>query len=152
MSHFVLFARGPNLPFNLHSLNHLHHSNTSLYLTHFVLSPIHAEDFSTLYQHQMGSIRLRRTEVSFSPEGRAVERIPFVNLSGKPLKLEADSAMLPDCLEVSTEPAVLEDRQEGSLIITFDPSRGNVRPRMNVILKGLGVAPSRSLILVKIEN
>ena len=40
MSHFVLFARGPNLPFNLRSLNHLHHSNTSLYLTHFVLSPI----------------------------------------------------------------------------------------------------------------
>ena len=40
MSHFVLFARGPNLPFNLRSLSHLHHSNTSLYLTHFVLSPI----------------------------------------------------------------------------------------------------------------
>ena len=42
MSHFVLFARGPNLPFNLRSLSHLHHSNTSLYLTHFVLSPINA--------------------------------------------------------------------------------------------------------------
>ena len=40
MLHFVLSSRRPNFLFNLRSLNHLHHSNTSPYITHFVLSPI----------------------------------------------------------------------------------------------------------------
>ena len=40
MLHFVLFASGSNLSYNSRSLNHLHHSNTHFYITHFVLSPI----------------------------------------------------------------------------------------------------------------
>lgn len=112
----------------------------------------HAEDFSGLYHHQMGCIRLRRTEVTFGQDAKAVEKIPFVNLSGKPLALGCDEAMLPDCLEFSTEPSVLADRQEGEIIITFDPSKGQVRDRMPVILKGLGVPPSKSSITVKTGN
>lgn len=112
----------------------------------------HAEDFSGLFHHQMGCIRVRRQEVSFRPDVKAVEKIPFVNLSGKPLRLECDSAMLSDCLSFRTEPAVVGDRQEGEIIISFDPSKGNARPKMPLILKGLGVPPSRSAITVKVEN
>lgn len=112
----------------------------------------HSEDFSGLFHHQMGCIRVRRQEVSFRPDVKAVEKVPFVNLSGKPLRLECDRAMLPDCLSFRTEPAVVGDRQEGEIIISFDPSKGNVRPKMPLILKDLGVSPSRSAITVKIEN
>lgn len=112
----------------------------------------HAEDFSGLYHHQMGPVRLRRTEVTFAPQAKAVEKIPFVNLSGRPLTLGCDEAMLPDCLEFATEPSVVADRQEGEIVITFDPSKGQVRTQMPVILKGLGIPPSKSSITVKIDN
>ena len=82
-----------------------------------------AEDFSGIYHHQMGTIRLRRTEVTFISDTKAVERIPFVNLSGKQMRLECDKDMLPDCLEFTTEPSVVGDRQEGEIVVSFDPSK-----------------------------
>lgn len=112
----------------------------------------HAEDFSGLYHHQMGPIRLRRTEVSFNPDAKGVEKIPFVNLSGGPMSLRCDETMLPECLGFYTEPSVVGDRQEGEIVITFDPSKGRVRTRMPVILKDLGISPSRSSITVKTDN
>lgn len=111
-----------------------------------------AEDFSGMYHHQMGTVRLRRAEVTFSPDKKAVERIPFVNLSGKEMRLECDRDMLPDCLEFTTEPKVVGDRQEGEIVISFDPSKGQPRPRMALILRNLGVSPSRSSITIKVEN
>ena len=110
-----------------------------------------SEDFSTLYRHQMGSIRLRRPEVTFREGEKAVEKIPFVNLSGKPMKLQCDAAMLPGCLEFSVVPSVVEDREEGEIIISFDPSQA-YRPVMTVILKDLGVSPSRSSIKVNVNK
>jgi hypothetical protein len=60
--------------------------------------------------------------------------------------------MLPDCLEFTTEPKVVGDRQEGEIVISFDPSKGQTRPRMALILRNLGVSPSRSSITIKVEN
>ena len=112
----------------------------------------HKEDYSTVFQHQMGDIRLRRKEVSFKEGVKAVEKIPFINLSGKPLQLECDKAMLPSCLQFSVEPKVIQDREEGEIIITFIPSEWKASARMAVMLKNLGVAPSRSSILVNVLN
>ena len=111
----------------------------------------HAEDFSGLFHHQMGCIRVRRQEVSFRPDVKAVEKIPFVNLSGKPLKLQCDTAMLPGCLSFSVAPSVVEDRGEGEIIISFDPSKP-YRPVMMVMLKDLGVSPSRASIKVNVNK
>lgn len=109
-----------------------------------------SDRFADLFKFEMGGIRLRRSEVAFRPDGKAVERIPFVNVSGAPLKLQCDEAMLPACLGFSAEPELLEDGEEGEIIISFDPEKGVVRETMPVILKGLGVSPSRSAITVKI--
>lgn len=110
-----------------------------------------SEDFSTLYRHQMGCIRLRRPEVTFLEGEKAVEKIPFVNLSGKPLKLQCDTAMLPGCLSFSVAPSVVEDRGEGEIIISFDPSKPH-RPLMMVMLKDLGVSPSKASIIVNVNK
>jgi hypothetical protein len=110
-----------------------------------------SEDFSTLYRHQMGCIRLRRPEVTFLEGEKAVEKIPFVNLSGKPLKLQCDTAMLPGCLSFSVAPSVVEDRGEGEIIISFDPSKPH-RPLMMVMLKDLGVSPSKASIKVNVNK
>jgi hypothetical protein len=110
----------------------------------------HKEDYSTVFQHQMGGIRLRRKEVSFNEGVQGVEKIPFINLSGKDLQLECDKAMLPSCLQFSVEPKVIPDRGEGEIIITFKPSEWKASARMAVMLKNLGVAPSRSSILVNV--
>lgn len=109
-----------------------------------------SDRFADLYKYEMGSIRLRRPGVTFRSAAKAVERIPFVNVSGAPLKLQCDKAMLPDCLGFSVEPELLEDGEEGEIIISFDPDKGVVRETMSVIMKGLGVSPSRSAITVKI--
>ena len=108
------------------------------------------KDLSGLYPVSMGSIRLRRKEVSVVRGQRAVERCPFVNLSGKPLKLACETAMLPACLHFRTEPEVVEDGENGEIIILYDPSKGGAREKMPVILKGLGVPPSQASIVVKV--
>ena len=99
----------------------------------------------------MGSIRLRRPEVTFREGEKAVEKIPFVNLSGRPIRLQCDAAMLPGCLGFSVVPSVVEDRGEGEIIISFDPSK-TYRPVMTVMLKDLGVSPSRASIKVNVNK
>ena len=79
-----------------------------------------------------------------------MERCPFVNLSGKPLKLQCETAMLPACLQFRTEPEVVEDGASGEIVILYDPSKGDGRDKMPVILKGLGVPPSQASIVVKV--
>lgn len=106
--------------------------------------------FSDLYKHRIGCIGLRRPDVSFKRGNKGIEKIPFVNLSGVPLRLQCDEAMLPDCLEFSVEPAVVQNEEEGMIIISFDPEKGKERDLMPIILKDLGVSPSRSTIIVKL--
>ena len=61
-------------------------------------------DSSTMWPIQMGGIRLRNTEVTFTLGRKAVENISFINLTGKTLKLECEEMFLPDCLTFSSSP------------------------------------------------
>ena len=110
-----------------------------------------ASDFSSEYRYQMGTIRLRRTAVAFRKGERGQERIPFVNLGGKAIKLECDRELLADCLSFAVEPSVVEDGNEGEIIISYDPESSSTKTRMFVVLTGLGVAPSRSSVSVTID-
>ena len=108
------------------------------------------EDFSGLYPIAMGNIRVRRNEVSFHSGRKAVERCPFVNVSGKVFTLTCDTPLLPACLSVRTEPQVLQPGQEGEIVISYDPEKGGSRPKMPVMFKGLGLPPMQSSIMVSI--
>ena len=108
-------------------------------------------DFSGMYRYLKGNIRLRRDTVEFEAGKKGVEKIPFVNLSGSELRLGCDRMLLPGCLDIHTVPQVLKDKEEGEIVISFDPDSGTVRERMLVVLKGTGAVPSASSITVKVK-
>lgn len=107
------------------------------------------KDLSGEWPVQMGTVRLRRSEIAFTEGVRAVEKMRFVNVGGKPLQLECETAFLPECLSFRTEPQIVEAGNEGEIVITYDPSKGADLQNVKIILKGLGLPPSRSSIIVK---
>lgn len=106
------------------------------------------KDLSREWPVQMGDIRLRRSEVSFPAGNKAVEKLRFINLSEDPVRLECDRAFLPECLSFRTEPEIVDAGAEGMIVIAFDPSLPEVREKMTIIMKGLGLPPSRSSITI----
>ena len=109
-------------------------------------------DMSGLWPVRMGSIRLRRPEVTFTEGEKAVEKMRFINLAGKPLALACDEAFLPECLSFRTEPDVVDAGKEGEIVISYDPAAGGSREMMKVILKGLGVPPSQASVTVRLNR
>ena len=103
-------------------------------------------DHATLWPIQMGGIRLRTTEVTFTQGKKSVETISFLNLSGRTLKMECETAFLPACLTFSSEE--VPNGSEGSMQISYDPTKPGERETFKLILKGLGLPPSKSTITV----
>mgnify|MGYP003306341537 CR=1 FL=1 len=93
-------------------------------------------------------IRLRRSSVEFLQGEKAVEKLRFINLSGKPLQLQCEGAFLPECLSFSVD--MVEEGKEGEIVISYDPSKPGAREQMKVILKGLGLAPTKATITVNL--
>lgn len=107
-------------------------------------------DLSGNWPVQMGPIRLRNDEVKVRSGVKSVERLRFINLGGRPLRLDFEEVFLPECLNVYTEPETVADNQEGDIVISYDPSKPGAREEMKVMLKGLGLPPSRSAVTVTI--
>ena len=108
-------------------------------------------DSSGLYQVQMGSIRLRSTEVVFRKGRRSVEKLKFLNRSGSPMKLDCEKMFLPDHIRFETRPAVVEDGCEGEIVLTYEPVEDDIRDEIPLILKGLGVSPGKSTVKIRFE-
>ena len=109
-------------------------------------------DMSREWPVQMGPIRLRRQEVTFAEGVKAAEKMRFVNLSGKPLTLSCEEAFLPECLSFRTNPVTVPAGEEGQIVISYDPSASDSRETMKVILKGLGLPPSKATISVRLTR
>ena len=107
-------------------------------------------DLSGEWPVQMGSIRLRRPEVTFRAGEKAVETLRFINAGDRTLTLDVDRDFLPACLSVSMEQGQIAPGEEGVIRIAFDPSMSGVRETMKVILKGLGLPPTRSTLTVTV--
>lgn len=107
------------------------------------------KDLSGLWPVQMGPIRLRRSSVDFVKGEKAVEKLRFINLSGKPLKLQCEEAFMPECLKFESE--AVEDGKEGEIMISYDPSRPGAKEQIKVILKGLGLPPTKATITVNLK-
>lgn len=108
-------------------------------------------DLSGEWPVQKGGIRMRRDDVSFRYGEKAVEKLRFINLTGKDLSLDCERNFLPACLSFRTEPQVVPDGQNGEIIISYDPSK-EAKEQMKIILKGLGIPPSQSSINVKMKK
>lgn len=112
-------------------------------------------DTSGLFKENLGKIRVRSRSINVTSFRKSVERLSFLNVSGGPLKLECEKLMLPGCLQFRSEPEVVEDGEEGEIIITFDPEKyaeGTRKQRMQVVLKGMGLPPSQSSIIVIVDK
>lgn len=107
-------------------------------------------DISAEWPVQMGPIRLRRSEVKVSKDVRSVETLRFINVSDAPVFLQCETAFMPECLSFSTEPAVAGPGKEGQIKIAYDPAKPGRQNVMKVILKGLGLPPSKSTITVNV--
>ena len=107
-------------------------------------------DLSGEWPVQMGSIRLRRSEVTFKAGEKAVETLRFINVGDRPLTLDVDRDFLPACLSVSMEQGQIAPGEESVIRIAFDPSMSGARETMKVILKGLGLPPTRSTLTVTV--
>lgn len=108
-------------------------------------------DISGIYQVRMGNIALRSKDVRFSRGVKGTEVLKFVNLSGRDMTLECEDMFLPDCITFETRPKVLKDGQEGEIRISYDPSNEKPVDRIPLILRNIGVSPSRSTINITIE-
>ena len=106
-------------------------------------------EHSTLWPIQMGGIRLRRSDVTFIKGQKSVETINFLNLTGKTLKLECEEMFLPESISFSSE--AVADGAEGVMTVTYDPSKPGAKDSVKLILKGLGLPPSRSTINIRIK-
>ncbi len=107
-------------------------------------------DLSGEWPVQMGSVRLRRSEVTFKAGEKAVETLRFINAGDRSVALDVDRDFLPACLSVSFDQDPVEPGEEGLIRIAFDPAMSGARETMKVILKGLDLPPSRSTITVTV--
>ena len=115
-------------------------------------------DLSGEWPVQMGSIRFRRSEVTFKAGQKAVETLRFINAGDRPVFLDVDRNFLPACLSATFSSAegssqsslsmTFSPGEEGVMKLSFDPSVSGAHETMKVILKGLGLPPSRSTITV----
>ena len=103
-------------------------------------------DISGLYPVSMGKIRLRRTVVRFKTGHDAVEKLRFVNVSGRVLRFDCDRNTLPECIAFYAPPTRPLD--EGELVIRYDSSKPMAREKFKVFLNDLGLPPSQSSITV----
>ena len=112
------------------------------------------KDLVANYPVLKGKIRIVRDIVTFGQPGYDVETLSFINISDGPLALSVDHLLLPPCLKVEVEPKVTQPGQIGELRLIYDSSHDDRRQSGNipVILKGLGVPPSKSSIKVIIEK
>lgn len=101
---------------------------------------------------QMGRIRLRRSEVTFRRGERSVEKLRFINVSDYPVSLKCDTDFLPGCISFRTEPETVGSGMEGEVVLSYDPDKNGARDVMKLIVRGLGVPPSKSSITIRLAD
>lgn len=106
---------------------------------------------SGTYQYPMGKLRFRRTEITFRRGEKEVEKCACVNVSDAPVKVTCNRYLLSSALKFTAQPEILQPGQEGVIVVEYDPSVKEGRNDLLIMLNGLGVPPSQSVIKVKLK-
>lgn len=103
------------------------------------------------YPYVRGSLRLKQQEVRIEGTRRQTERIECLNAGGEPLRIAADTLLLPKGLALVSEPETIAPGQVGDLIVRFDPAQvaGALPERVPLLLEGLTLPPSQRTIYVR---
>lgn len=108
-------------------------------------------DLSGAYQVAMGKLRLRRSEIAFRRGVKAIEKCVCINVSDAPLKVACNKYLLSPALTFKAQPEILQPGQEGTIVVEYDPSVNEERSDLLIMLNGLGVPPSQSVLKVKLK-
>lgn len=105
------------------------------------------------YPYAMNDLRLKQLEVRMTGDRLQTERIECLNAGKSPLRITADTLLLPPCLRVECERATLEPGATCDLIIRYDPSKlgGPLPEEFPVILRGVGLPPRQSTVRVRFD-
>ena len=103
-------------------------------------------DISGQYPISMGKIRLRRTGVRFKEGTDAVEKLRFVNMSGRVLRFDCDRTFLPECITFYAPPT--RPLEEAEMVVRYDSTKPGARERVIIFLNDLGLPPSQSSLTV----
>lgn len=106
-------------------------------------------DISGQYPVSMGKISLRRNVLRFTKGQSAVEKLRFVNVSGKVLNFDCDRNFLPECISFSAPQT--NPMEEAEMVIRYDSGKAGAREKVTVFLSGLGLPPSQSSLTIYFE-
>lgn len=111
------------------------------------------EDRSKWYPHQLGRIRTKVREHTFSRDMKEVVCLGFLNVGHTPITLGFEKDLLPPYIKVRCDTCDVVPGKEGEFCISFDPLLYDKSgpARVPLIIKGLGVAPAASTIMLVIE-
>lgn len=103
------------------------------------------------YPYVRGPLRLKQQEVRIGGERRQVERIECLNAGTEPLRIEADSRLLPPYVTLECDPATIDPGQSADLIVRFDPAQaaGPLPQRLPLLLEGIQLPPSQRTISIR---
>lgn len=106
-------------------------------------------DIAGQYPVSMGKIRLKRAAVRFTEGKDAVEKLRFVNVSGRVLRFDCDRSFLPECILFYAPPT--RPLEEAEMTIRYDSTKPGAKEKITVFLNGLGLTPSQSSLSVYID-
>lgn len=106
-------------------------------------------DIAGQYPMSMGKIRLKRTVLRFDKDQDSVEKLQFINVSGRVLRFDCDRAFLPGCIRFYAPPT--RPLEEAEMEIRYDSSAPGAKEKMKIFLNDLGVSPSQSSITIFLE-
>lgn len=107
-------------------------------------------DRSDDYPYTRGVLRLRQDTVRLSGK-REVQRIACMNGGSVELRVLVDTLLTSRGLKVRFEPAVLAPKQEGDMVVEYEPQGdAKVASPLRIYLKVPGVAPRNGVVRVQI--
>lgn len=108
-----------------------------------------SEDRRDDYPYSRGVFRLRQEAAQLRGDAKEVLRIACMNGGSTKLRPTVDAMLLPKGVKVYFEPAELEPKQEGDMVVSYAPQSGaNAIDDFKIYIKGLNLPPRHSMIEV----
>lgn len=124
-------------------------------------------DRSRWFPHEMGQIRTKVKEFTFSGDVKDVVCLAFLNTGNVPVTPVADAAMLPSFLKAWCDTPDVQPGKEGEICISFDPEKYRAMEkqrdgwragasadgplRFPLVIGGVGAAPRDASIMIMVD-
>lgn len=105
------------------------------------------------YPYSRGTLRLRQDRVSVDGATKEVLRVACMNGGSTTLRLDVDTLLTTKGLKVRFEPSQLASKQEGDMVVEFNPTtQSEAEVVGRIFIKGLNLPPRQSVVEVVKKN